>query len=140
MTITIKIIPHADQRYPTCGDWFFNGEDLEIRVSKLSDWRHEMLVAVHELYEAILCEHDGVTQQTVDDFDKNFEANRPPGDDSEPGDDPKAPYRRQHFRATNIECLMADNLDVNFQDYEAELNSLDSLSPPKRGEGQEEGS
>lgn len=124
MNITIKIIPHADQRYPTVGDWFFNGQDLEIHVSKLSDWRHEMLVAVHELYEAVLCEHDGVTQKAVDDFDKTYEANRDRDDDSEPGDHQDAPYRLQHFRATNIERQMADALDVNWQEYEAELNAL----------------
>lgn len=125
MNVTIKIIPHADQRYPTVGDWT-NDEngDLTIRVSKLSDWRYEMLVAVHELYEATLCEHDGITQQAVDEFDKNFEAHRPDDDDSEPGDAPKAPYRLQHFRATNIERQMADALGVNWQEYEAELNRL----------------
>lgn len=124
MNITIKIIPHAEQRYPTVGDWFFNGQDLEIHVSKLSDWRHEMLIAVHELYEALLCEHDGVTQQAVDDFDRKFEALRPAPDDTEPGDDPSAPYRRQHFRATNIERQLADALDVNWREYETELNAL----------------
>lgn len=124
MNITIKIIPHSEQLYPTVGNWFYNGQDLEIRVSKLSDWRHEMLVAVHELCEAMLCEHDGITQRAVDDFDKKFEALRPEGDDTEPGDDPNAPYRLQHFRATNIERQMADALGVNWQEYEAELNAL----------------
>lgn len=124
MNITIKVIPHSDHRYPTAGDWFFNGQDLEIHVSKLSDWRYEMLVAVHELYEALLCEHDGVTQQAVDDFDKKFEAGRPESDDGEPGDSPFAPYHLQHFRATNIERQMADALDVKWPEYEAELNAL----------------
>lgn len=124
MNITIKVIPHEVQRYPTVGDWFYVGDDLEIHVSKLSDWRHEMLIAVHELYEALLCEHDGVTQKQVDDFDKAYEANRDRNHDTEPGDDPAAPYRRQHFRATNIERQLADALDVNWQEYEAELNAL----------------
>ena len=125
MNISIKIVPHEEQKYRTVGNWFFveNG-DLQIEVSKLSDWRYEMLVAVHELYETILCEQDGVTQQAVDEFDKAFEANRAPGDESEPGDDPRAPYRRQHFRATNIERQLADALGVNWEEYETELNSL----------------
>ena len=125
MNVFIKIIPHAEQRYPTVGDWTLDeAGDLTIRVSKLSDWRHEMLVMVHELYEAALCEHDGITQQAVDVFDKDFEANRAEDDDSEPGDAPKAPYRLQHFRATNIERQMADALGVNWQEYEAELTAL----------------
>lgn len=48
MNVKIEIIPHTGQRYPTVGDWLFeeNG-DLTIRISKLSDWRREMLIAVH---------------------------------------------------------------------------------------------
>jgi hypothetical protein len=124
MNIAIIIIPHAEQRYPTVGDWFFLGDDLQIRVSKLSDWRYEMLVARHELDEAILCEHEGITQKVVDDFDEKFEAARTANDDSEPGDSPLAPYRRPHFRATTNERIMADALGVNWQEYEAELNSM----------------
>lgn len=124
MNITIKIIPHSEQRYSTAGDWFFVGDNLEIRVSKMSDWRFEFLVARHELDEVIMCEHEGITQKAVDDFDMQFEKDRPEGDNSEPGDHPKAPYRRPHFRATTNERIMADSLGVDWQKYEAELNAL----------------
>lgn len=125
MNITIKVVPHAEQRYPTVGDWQFDPDgNLTISVSKLSDWRHEMLVAVHELYEAILCEHAGITQEMVDKFDMDYEVNRPPGDDSEPGDNPLAPYRMPHFRATTVERQLADSLNVDWKQYETELNDL----------------
>jgi hypothetical protein len=104
------------------------GEDplciLHIKVSQLSDWRREALVAVHELVEALICKHAGVTTEQVDEFDMNFEATRKDGDDSEPGDDPKAPYYRQHQIATVIEKLLSVELGVNWTDYEKELNSL----------------
>ena len=124
MNIYIKIIPHAEQRYDTVGDWYYVGDDLHIRVSKMSDWRFEQLVVQHEYNEAILCEHDGITQKQVDDFDMEFEKTRTPGDESEPGDNPQAPYRRQHFFATNTERQLADRLGVDWKDYEAELASL----------------
>src|SRR6516165_10297182 len=97
MKITIEVIPHKAQRYPTVGDWWFdkNG-DLEIRVSALSDWRLESLIAVHELWEVLLCKHTGITEASVTEFDVEFEKRRAPGDDSEPGDSPKAPYRSEH--------------------------------------------
>jgi hypothetical protein len=40
-------------------------------------------------------------------FDKAYEAKRKPDDDSEPDDDLKAPYYRQHQTATGIERLLA---------------------------------
>lgn len=124
MNVTIKIIPHAEQRYPTCGDWFYDGDNLEIRVSKMSDWRYELLVVVHELVEVVLCEHAGVTQQVVDQFDMDYEKNRPPGDNSEPGDDPKAPYRYEHCIASGIERVLAAVLGVTWRDYEMEIDNL----------------
>lgn len=125
MNVTIEIIPHKKQRYSTCGDWQFDKKgNLKISVSKLSDWRHEMLVAVHELCETLMCIDAGVSQEAVDEFDMRFEKNRKPGDDSEPGDYLTCPYRYQHFRATNIERVLADNLGVDFKAYEDELNDL----------------
>lgn len=127
MNIEIKKIPHEDQRYPTVGDWYFHDVDneiLTITVSKMKDWRMEMLVAFHELAEVILCKHRRITQESVDDFDRKFEQNREFGDLSEPGDSPEAPYRREHFFATNVERLLAAELGVNWNLYEKEINEL----------------
>lgn len=127
--IEIEFIPHDQHRYPTVGDWLIatgmNGEKiLNIRVSKLSDWRREALIAVHELVEVLLCRKDGVTQKEVDVFDRNFEANRPDGCDDEPGDDSDAPYRKQHCFATGVERLLAAELNVDWKAYEQELYKL----------------
>lgn len=125
MNVTIKVIPHKKQRYETCGDWFFDSKkNLQIRVSKLNDWRQEMLIAIHELVEVLMCKQQGITQRQVDTFDIDFEKYRPEGDDSEPGDDSNCPYRRQHFMATNIEALLCAALDVNWQEYEKKLSKL----------------
>lgn len=125
MNITIKTIPHKDQRYETVGDWWFDGKgDLQIRVSGLSNWRREALIAVHELVEVLICKQDGVTQESVDSFDKEFESKRPEGNTDEPGDDPKSPYSKQHCVATGIERILAAGLDVCWKGYEEEINSL----------------
>ena len=127
MNVRIEVIPHAQHRYPTVGDWYFEGKDLVIRVSKLSDWRREMLVAVHELVEVLICKQRGISQSAVDAFDKKFEADRAKGrhgKGDEPGDDPKAPYRKEHFFATNIEALCAAELGVDWGSYGKELQDL----------------
>lgn len=99
-------------------------EGLVIRVSKLSDWRYEMLVAIHELAEVLMCKHDGVSQELVDAFDKDFEAKRTEDNEDEPGDEPDAPYVKQHCLATGIERIMAAHLGVSWKNYEAELGEL----------------
>lgn len=125
MKITIETIPHAQQRYKTVGDWEFDSDgNLSIKVSKLSSWRLEALVALHELVEVILCKHHGIPQALVDDFDIEFEKNRQPGDNSEPGDDPHAPYRCEHCSATGFERILAAQLDVNWADYGEEVDAL----------------
>jgi len=58
----------------------------------MRDQRCEFLVGMHEAIEAYLAINAGVSSEAVDRFDRVYEAKRRPGDDSEPGDDPMAPY------------------------------------------------
>ena len=125
MKIIIETIPHEQHRYTTVGDWYYDDDKtLHIKVSNLSDWRREMLVAVHELVEVLTCKQDGVTQEMVDDFDNHFEASRAEGNEDEPGDEPTAPYVKQHCLATGIERILAQQWGVNWKEYEQELCDL----------------
>lgn len=128
MKIIIETIPHDQHRYTTVGDWFYEPDGtLRIKVSQLSDWRREALIAVHELVEVLLCRHDGVTTEDVDAFDKAFEHAREPGNEDEPGDSPAAPYVNQHCVATGIERILAAALDVQWKPYEQELCDLPEI-------------
>jgi hypothetical protein len=127
MNILIYKVRHKDQRYDTVGDWrFVNtailGEpgraDLTVTVSEMNDWRYELLVGVHELIEAALCKQRGISGEAVDAFDKGF------AKAGEPGDDPACPYRREHFFATSIEWLLAAELGVDWDEYDAALEAL----------------
>ena len=123
MKITIETVPHDQQRYPTVGDWFFPDPDNEpdhmvIRVSEMGDWRYEAAVAVHELVEALLSKDAGYRQEAVDAFDLAYK-----GDD-EPGDDPKAPYHRQHCFATAVERMLIAALGVPWAEYDAAVEAL----------------
>jgi hypothetical protein len=100
----------------------------------MSDERYVMLVAIHELIELVLCKQVGISEASVDSFDiafeKEREAYKSKGVDfdaivaSEPGDDPTAPYYKQHQIATAIEKLLAAELGVKWNQYEREINSL----------------
>ena len=120
--VIIKVIPHKKQRYPTIGDWFIKNGVWHIRVSKLSSWKYEFLVAFHELLEMAWCIYNGVTQKEVDEFDIEYERTRE--DDGEPGDDLHAPYYVGHQLATICEKIAAHILGVNWGAYDNEINSM----------------
>jgi hypothetical protein len=126
MKIHIESIPHAQQRYPTVGDYWEDGDGAgQVRVSELPDWRYEALVAVHELVEMILTKHRSISEPAISDFDIAFEQERERALVlGEPGDDPRAPYRLEHFFATNVERLLAAELDVDWRAYEMLVDGL----------------
>lgn len=122
--ISIEFIPHREQRYPTVGDWFFRDDELVIRVSDLHNWKYNAAIAVHELVEVLLCASDGVTQLSVDNFDTNFELNREEKNFDEPGDDPDAPYHKQHGIATGVERILIAQFGENWSRYEKRVNIM----------------
>jgi hypothetical protein len=118
-------IPQNEQRYATQGDWF-NVTDmtvvppqevLSIPVSKMDNEDYEFLIGLHELIEAWLCKKRGITAQMVDDWDMNSSLD-------EPGDSMEAPYYREHKFASAIEQLVAGEMGVNWDDYEAKLSEV----------------
>jgi hypothetical protein len=120
----IGSIEHKTQRYDTVGDWRIEPDGgVLVVVSRMSDQRYEFLVALHELIEAYLCKHAGISEGKVTAFDKAFETARKPGDLSEPGDDPAAPYHDQHKNATVLEVQLAAMLGVDWAAYSAEVES-----------------
>lgn len=117
--IIVRFISPENQRYPTCGDWLYDAEShtLEIRVSKMDDWRSELAVAIHEAVEAVFCTAVDITEAEVTEFDMQFNRGDHP-DDMEPGDDIKAPYRVQHIAATFVEQEVCDRLALPWTEHE----------------------
>lgn len=125
MNISIKTIPHKEQRYDTCGDWWFTEEgDLEIRVSDLGNWKYEATIAHHEEREALHCKSLGITEEEVTDFDIRFEQLRTEESIDEPGDSIHAPYHYPHVFATREERVFLDDLGENWEEYEEHVTSL----------------
>jgi hypothetical protein len=125
MEIVIMTIPHKEQRYETVGDyWKGLGGSTQIRVSDMDNADYEFLVALHELVEQKLCEKRGIKEEDITAFDIEFENNRAEDDDSEPGDDPMAPYKKEHLFATGIEKLVAAELGIDWKTYDEKVMSL----------------
>jgi hypothetical protein len=121
--INAHIIPHKRQRYETSGDYFKKGGELCFRISKTKA-DYEFLVLIHELTEYYLTQRNKISLESIDRFDMEFEKNRQPGDISEPGDDPTAPYFKEHQFATMVERLVAAQLEISWKDYEKHMLAI----------------
>jgi hypothetical protein len=129
MRIVIETIPHAQQRYPTVGDWCIDPDGTwRIYVSELPEknallpQKFALLVAFHELVEMMLCQTHGITPTQVDAFDMNWARTSPWI--KEPGDDPTAPYFKEHQTASLFERFLSAVLEVDWDEYSAAVDSL----------------
>jgi len=121
MNTHIISIPHREQRYSTLGDYWTDRDDAtHIVVSAMPDWRHEFLIALHELVEEALTRHRGIAEERIMAFDVDFNRRREEAgyEPRDPGMEPDAPYHREHVAATALEMLVADMLGVKWSDYE----------------------
>ena len=118
MEISIKTIPHNQQRYETVGDYWWENGNLQIRVSDMGNQDFEYLVAEHELKEAYLCKKRGIKEPDIMAFD----IAHPNSDD--PGSEPDAPYYKEHFFTEAIERLIAGQLNINWQEYGKAIEKL----------------
>jgi hypothetical protein len=133
-----ETISHSQQRYPTVGDYATDSfGTTHFKISDVGNWKYEFLVAVHEVIEKYLCKAATIMEIDIDTFDLEYEKNRKPQDVDEPGNDPKAPYYRQHQVATFIEKQLAREMGVDWDEYEKTLDNLyllysnNSLNPPQ---------
>jgi Mn-dependent DtxR family transcriptional regulator len=98
---------------------------MQVRVSDMKDWRYEALVIIHELVEMFLTKHRGIPEHEISEFDIKFEQSR--ADQlvcGEPGDHPHAPYRNEHFFATNLERLFSSELGIDWFGYDRDVDAL----------------
>jgi hypothetical protein len=122
MKIVLRTLKDSEEMpYPTCGNWehWTNG-DIECTVVPLDDPDAEFLVLLHELCESYLCRKHGVKAEDVCEHDIKFESEREMGKHSEmaePGDDERAPYRREHQFATMMEMIMLHELGGSWPDH-----------------------
>jgi hypothetical protein len=122
LDIRIKVIPHAEQRYNTVGDYeVLEDETFEIRVSEMDNFRQVLAIAMHELTEFLLCQKDGVTISQIDQFDFAFEELQDPTDMKEPGEDPSAPYHKQHLTASAVERAIIASEGLDWDKHDAEI-------------------
>jgi hypothetical protein len=113
--INVVTIPHIQQRYNTVGDWQIKGDTLWVYISATGNDSYNHALAVHETIEALLCIINGVSEESVDEFDMSHP------DLDEPGESPDAPYNIEHRVATDFEVRSIRASRVSFASYERNL-------------------
>jgi hypothetical protein len=120
--IVINFIPHNNQRYNTIGDYYESGQigEVHINISEMKDKRYEFLVAIHELVEMCLCDVSGIKNDVIDNYDKKAEQQGI----LDPGMEAESPYHHEHVAATGVEMLLANEMNVNWANYEDHLEKV----------------
>jgi hypothetical protein len=120
--IIFEVIPHEKQRYNTVGDYWRDEDGVwHFQVSDAKNPDFEFLVFIHELVEWYRTEKGCIPEPAISEFDEQFEEETRQGMhalDDEPGDDPRAPYYKEHQIATGFERMMCAILGVDWDQYE----------------------
>lgn len=119
LIIEVKTIPQKEHRYPTLGDYVGHEKLRFIQVSDMGNAKYEFLIAMHELIEQALCLERGVPEELITKFDIEFDKS---GKEGEPGDDPLAPYHKEHVYASAIEYSLCKELGLDPNAYDRFLN------------------
>jgi hypothetical protein len=117
--INVRTIPHADQHYETCGDYFVDKQGrIKVTVSDVGNNDYEYLVALHEIVELWLCKKRGISFDDITNFDKEHL------DSDDPGSLPDAPYFKEHYAATIVEKFVCKELGIDWEEYDKRLMEL----------------
>lgn len=116
--ISASVIPHKAQRYDTAGDYDQFDKGWWVNISELPDWRFEFVILIHELVEMALTKHRSIDWDIITKFDMNSNNN-------DPGSLSNAPYHKEHVFAEKIERLVAEELGIDFGEYNKILDSLE---------------
>lgn len=120
--ISCSVSPES-QRYPTCGDYWEDEHSLQFRITKQPISKWEAAVFLHEFVEFMLSKDRGITEQEITDFDLKWETMNKRGlnREEEPGDEVEAPYHKEHEFAKKLEKMFADELGINWEEYNENL-------------------
>ncbi len=114
--IDIRIIPTQwmrEQYKDGYGDYFLNEKnELQIRVREYENPDHAFMCVIHELVEAYRCYRDGISLESIEQWDADY------ADHDDPGRLPDAPYHDQHCKSMEIERLMCYQDGIPWAEYD----------------------
>jgi hypothetical protein len=136
MFITVKFIDAKYMPYTTLGHWTYTTVspgcfaatfNIMLLVAKMSDWRFEASVLIHELIEILWCIRHKVTTDQCDKFDAYYETMYKQGlisKTKEQGNDKRCPYHRGHVWGNFFSWLFEWVVGIDKQVYRREADLL----------------
>lgn len=118
MEVYAETIKHDLQRYPTVGDYCWYRDLHRIFISDTGNEDYNFLICIHELIESYLAKRAGIELNDIDKFDLDYDG------EGEPGNDPDCPYREFHKIASQVEMLLCDEMDLDWEEYDIAVNKL----------------
>ena len=116
--IIVEFIEQKDQRYPTVGDYFDTDDAIHFKITRMSTQMFSVAILLHEIHEYFRLAEDGISVEEIDKFDIDHP------ELEEPGDDPRAPYHKQHLESSVIERASIAMSGRLWSEYEKEIDSL----------------
>lgn len=123
MKITHRLIIREPRsmRYCSVGDYHKHGGIWSVDTADLRNKYYNFLIHLHELVELALVEKRGIKQTDIDRFDIQWEKDEASGKHEktypEAGDDPAAPYHKEHMFALKFEKEMCRELGFDWKAY-----------------------
>ena len=123
--IRVEFIESKDQRYQTCGNYWETDTEIVFQISKQDKPQKNLLILLHEFVEFAICTDRGISEQSITDFDLQWEKDNPTGIDDgfEPGNSSEAPYYQEHHIAEAFERMFAGFMNIDWEDYNKNLIS-----------------
>lgn len=117
--IEVRISSPEEMRYNTWGDYYIQNDKLIFQVTRMKNKFYTALTLLHEMIECFLIVMKGkLNISDVDNFDFEFERDVKRNEKySEPGEDPKCPYRKEHKLADRITKIICKNVGIKFKNY-----------------------
>lgn len=114
--INIQIIPKGCMRpqyAESWGDYWVDERGiLQVRVVEFEDLDRSLRVAIHEVLEAWRCYRDGITLESIEQWDADH------ADHDDPGSLPDAPYHEHHMASIAVEMVMCAQDGDTWKDYD----------------------
>jgi hypothetical protein len=114
MKIEIEISESPkEMRYKTSGDFWEDKGIIIFQILKQKDSFTTLSILIHELIEYLLTKERNISEPEIMKFDMKWNNLLY----EEPGDDPKAPYFREHTLAKIVERMICNELGKDFKEY-----------------------
>ena len=119
-----------EHRYKSIDDWTDpsdtpDGLVFSTQTADMGNMDYNFLILIHALVEQYLCHKHKIKDEVVTKFDMDHSQL------DNPGENPKAPYHKEHLIANDVEAMLSVALKVDWTKYEEAIDKTLAKFPKK---------